>query len=143
MSPEKIVFIIGLLFISSIVALFLYKKLPKRLKKQNYVKKWRELQILCKDKSEWRHAVISADKLLDKAMKQRKIKGKSPGERLVSAQRRFNSNDDVWAAHNLYKKLMNNPDLQPKEVEIKKALTSFRQALRDLGALPSEKKINE
>lgn len=138
-----IVVIIFVIVISGVIAFGLFKKLPKRLNKQRYVKRWRVIQGLCKDKASWRDAVISADKLLDRALKQRKFKGKSPGERLVSAQRKFSNNDDVWTAHNLYKRLMTNPKAQPKETEVKKALTSFRQALRDLGALPGEQTITK
>ncbi|MDZ7786154.1 MAG: hypothetical protein U5L95_03470 [Candidatus Saccharibacteria bacterium] len=139
MTPETIVAIAAGSVIAVFVGFLAYKKLPKRPKKQKYVARWRELQSLCKDKSTWRDAVIAADKLLDRALKQRKFKGKTPGERLVSAQKKFSKNDQVWDAHNLYKKLIANEERQPGEEETKKALANFRQALRDLGALPSEK----
>lgn len=139
MSPEMIAAILGLGLMCATVAIILYKKLPKRLKPKKYVKQWRGLQQLCKNKDTWRDAVIAADKLLDKALRQRKFKGSSPGERLVSAQRKFTNNDEVWTAHNLYKKLIANSELRPNEEETKRALTSFRQALRDVGALPHER----
>ena len=112
----------------------------KRLKRTTkFVAEWRELQGLCRDAKTWPAALISADKLLDKALKKRKFKGKTMGERLVAAQRFITDNDDIWDAHNLVKKLMNQPDTKLKESDVKEALISFREALKDVGALPSGK----
>lgn len=139
MTPEMIALIAGGSISLAIVGFFVYRKWPKKLNQKNYIRRWRELQALCKQKDTWKDAVITADNLLDRALKQRKFKGSTPGERLVSAQRKFTKNDKVWNAHNLFKRLKSREDLQPKEEETKRALTSFRQALRDLGALPDEK----
>ncbi len=113
---------------------------PKKLKVNRFVASWRELQSLCKDKATWPEAVIQADKLLEVALKKRKLKGKTMGERLVSAQRLFTDNDDTWFAHNLAKKLKTNASAPLKESDVRDALMGFRQALRDLGALPSTDK---
>ncbi|MCA9329016.1 hypothetical protein KDA11_00040, partial [Candidatus Saccharibacteria bacterium] len=80
-------------------------------------------------------AIINADKLLDDALKKKRLKGKSMGERLVQAQKELSDNDGVWFAHNLAKKLLNDSYSKLKETEVKKSLVGFRQALRDLGAL--------
>ena len=113
----------------------------KRIKKTaKYVTTWRELQALCKDKKTWPDALKRADKLLDKALKKRKFKGKTMGERLVNAQRFITDNDDLWNAHNLVKKLLNTPErVTLREADVKEALISFREALKDLGALPSDR----
>lgn len=112
-------------------------KVPKRLKLNHFTDQWIKLQKLCKDKSTWPAALESADKLLDNALKKRKFKGKTTGERMVSAQRTFTDNDGVWFAHNLYKKVRSNPEFKLRESDMKDALTAFRQALRDMGALPN------
>lgn len=113
----------------------------KRIRKnEKFISKWKELQNFCRDKATWREALIEADKLLDKALKKRKFKGKSMGERLVNAQRYITDNDDIWDAHNLVKKLINAPEkVRLKENDVKEALISFREALKDLGALPKNK----
>lgn len=110
----------------------------KRIRKpQKFITKWKELQGLCREKTNWKDALIQADKLLDKALKKRRFKGKSMGERLANAQRFITDNDDIWDAHNLVKKLLNAPDkVRLKESDVKEALISFREALKDLGALP-------
>jgi|AntRauTorckE6833_2_1112554.scaffolds.fasta_scaffold00406_11 hypothetical protein len=112
-----------------------YRRLPKRMKQLRNQQKWSELQKLCKNKETWPDAVSAADKLLDDILKRKLFKGKSMGERIVSAQRSLSDNDAVWFAHNLAKKTKEDDAPQLKEAEVKKALLGFRQALRDLGAL--------
>ena len=133
--------IIALLVLGAIVFLIVagitYKKLPKKIKPEHFAQKWGELQQFCKDKDTWPQALIEGDKLLDSALQKRRFKGKSMGERMVAAQKTFTNNDMVWYAHNLCKKVINDPELNVRESEIKDALFGFRQALRDLGALSS------
>ncbi len=139
LTPEKIaVFIFGILVIALIVSI-LYRKLPKRLKTDKFVLQWKDLQVYCKDRNTWPDALKSADELLDKALKKRKFKGKTMGERMVSASKIFTDNDGVWHAHNLYKKVVSEEVKRLKEVDVKTALVSYRQALRDIGALKSDK----
>lgn len=119
---------------------FLYKRVPRKLNQQKYQSKWQELQKLLKDKEAWPEAIVAADLLLNKALQQRRYKGKKMGERIVAAQRKLSNNDAVWYAHNLARDILEDPDIKLTEKKVKKALVGFRQALRDLGALPSESK---
>lgn len=138
MSPEKAIAITLGVSLGLVILAVIYRLMPKKLKQDNFTDNWRNLQNYCKDKATWPEAIKDADRLLDKALKRRKIKGKSMGERMVSAQRLFTNNDTVWFAHNLYKKIIANPDVRLKEEDVKVALVGFRQALRDLGALKGE-----
>lgn len=114
-----------------------FKGPKKRIKKTTkFITQWRELQEYCRDKATWPEALIAADDLLNKALKKRRFKGKSMGERLVNAQRYITDNDDIWVAHNMVKKLKGDREIKLKESEVKEALLSFREALRDIGALP-------
>lgn len=122
-----------------IVGTIIYRRIPKSLKVQYFIAKWKELQVFLPDKKTWSEAIIEADKLLDRALKKRKFRGKSMGERMVAAQRIFSDNDGVWFAHNLSKKILADDNLKLKEVDVKEALIGFRQALRDIGALPKSK----
>lgn len=116
----------------------------KRIRKiEKFVDEWRALQIMCRDKEQWAKALLGADKLLDRALKKRRFKGKTMGERLVAAQRLFNDNDDVWFAHNLAKKVKTDADVKLKESDVKDALLGFRDALKDIGALQFAKKDDE
>ena len=80
-------------------------------------------------------AIIDADKLVDEALKKLHFNGKTMGERLVAAQRSLTNNDSIWYAHKLRNRLVHEPNVRLKKSEAQMALTGFRQALRDLGAL--------
>ncbi len=114
---------------------YLQRRRPRTLKVEYYQKRWKELQKLCGDKSTWPLAIIDADKLLDEALKQNRIKGKTMGERMVTVQRSLSDNDGVWYAHKLRNKLVHEQYDRLKEQDVKQALMGFRQALKDLGAL--------
>jgi hypothetical protein len=143
MSIEMILLLIAVIVLLAVAGFFLHRKLPKKLKTENYAERWKELQGYCKDKQQWPAALIEADKLLDNALRRRRFKGKSMGERMVSAQRVFTNNDALWFAHNLCKKVLTDPDARLKEQDVKDALVGFRQALRDLGALPTNKEAQD
>lgn len=97
--------------------------------------RWQEIQKLCTVNTTWPLAVINADKLLDEALKKSRLKGKTMGERLVSAQRRLSDNDSVWFAHKLRNRIVHEDVSKLKQQDIQAALRGFRQALKDLGAL--------
>ncbi len=127
------VIISGLLLLAIIG--FTAKRVPRKLNQDYFQKRWMELLAKVKSPEGMVLAVIDADKLLDSALKKRHFKGKTMGERLVSAQRFINDNDSVWYAHKLRNRLVHEPDVRLKEAEAKQALGGFRQALKDLGAL--------
>lgn len=135
MSLGTVLILLVLTFVVLVVSGLVYRRMPKKLKTEKFLGDWKELQSYCRDKGTWAQAVIDADKLLDKALKRRKFKGKRMGERMVSAQRTISNNDQLWFAHNLAKKVIANPAMKLKEDDVKMALIGFRQALKDLGAL--------
>lgn len=118
------------------VALFIVRKRPQVLKQNYFQQQWVELQKMCRQKETWPSAVLDADKLLDEALKKRKLGGKNMGERLVKAQRIFTDNDSVWFGHKLRNRIESDPETKLKEGDVKEALIGIRQALKDLGALP-------
>lgn len=140
MSLESLITVALGVFVALVCVVLILIKIPKRLKEEHFGAQWKELQAFCKDKDKWPDALKEADKLLDKALKKRKFKGKTMGERMVSAQRIFTDNDGAWFAHNVYKKVTNDPNFKLREKDVKNALVGFRQALRDLGALPNGSK---
>jgi hypothetical protein len=113
---------------------FLLRRKPKDLNQEYYRTQWQTLQKLCKDKSTWPLAVIDADKLLDDVLKRRRYKGKTMGERLVSAQRDIKDNDGVWFGHKLRNRLVHENDVKLSERDVKEALLGIRAGLKDLGA---------
>jgi hypothetical protein len=125
----------GLAAVLLIVAAVLFRR-KRSLKTEYFQQQWKELQKMCASRESWSQAVIGADQLLDKALKKRRIGGKTMGERMVRAQRTFSDNDGVWFGHKLRSKIESEPDMKLKENEVKSALIAIRQALKDLGALP-------
>ena len=114
---------------------FLLRRRPKALNQEYYTERWQALQKLCKDKATWPLAIIDADKLLDDALKRRRYRGKTMGERLVAAQRDISSNDEVWFGHKLRNRLVHENNVSLTEKMVKEALIGIRGALKDLGAL--------
>ncbi len=117
------------------VLLWLRSRPRKKLKTEPFQAKWHDLQKLCSDKARWAEAVLCADTLLDEALKKKRIRGRTMGERMVKAQRMFSDNDSVWFGHKLRSRIDADPTAKLKQSEVKQALTGIRQALKDIGAL--------
>lgn len=116
-------------------ASFVLRRKSPKMDQQHYLTKWQELQGLCNSKNTWPLAVINADKLLDDVLKKRRYKGKTMGERLVSAQHDLSANDGVWFGHKMRNKLVHEDYDLSKKADLKDAMLGFLQALRDLGAI--------
>ncbi len=135
MSPDKMIVIgVAAVLILALLGAILHR-LPRRLRAKYFLRKWRQLQAQLPDKQQWAQAIIEADKLLDEALKKRRIKGKTMGERLVNVQKQFSDNDAVWFGHKLSTKLKASPKTIVKKQQVKRALLGLRQGLKDLGAL--------
>lgn len=113
----------------------LSRRVTHRLNQDYFQKKWLELLARVKTADGMVLAVIDADKLLDEALRRRSFKGKTMGERLVSAQRSLTDNDAVWYAHKLRNRLVHEPNTKLKKREAQNALAGFKRGLKDLGAL--------
>ncbi len=134
----KNLFLVGIVVLFAVVlfgAMAVVKRKTSHIKRDYFVKRWGDLQNLLSSAEGMKLAVIEADKLLDEALKQLRFKGGTMGERMVSAQKSFKKADSVWMAHKLRNKIVHETDFAPKKHHIQQALLSFRQALRDLGAL--------
>lgn len=130
-------FLIGIIIFGALMLFIIARFGPRRqskLNQQYYQHQWAELLARVKTPDGMVLAIIDADKLLDQALRKRRFKGKTMGERLVSAQRLLSDNDSVWYAHKLRNRLVHEPSVRLKKKEAQKALAGFRQGLRDLGA---------
>lgn len=135
MNIDMIIIGVVVFVVITSVGVLVFRKRPRKLDVSMFTAEWKALQGLCRDKDAWPIAISEADRMLDKALKRKRFKGKSMGERMVSAQRIMTNNDSMWFAHNLYKKLTADPNMKLKESDVKSALVGFRQALKDVGAL--------
>jgi hypothetical protein len=107
----------------------------RKLNVNKFTERWKDLQSNCANRKTWPQAIIEADDLLDEALKKAHFKGKTTGERLVAAQHTLTSNDTVWFGHKLRKNIVSQDVRKLKKQDVLEALSGFRQALRDLGAL--------
>ena len=121
-----------------LAAAWFTNRLPRRrggLDKDYFQTRWLDVLAKVKTQEGMVLAVIDSDKLLDEALKRRHFKGRTMGERMVSAQQTFTDNDATWYAHKLRNRLVHEADIKLKENEAKRALAGMRQGLKDLGAL--------
>lgn len=127
-----IIIVFGVLVLAAVSRLA--KRRPKKLDQDYFQQHWLELLARVKTPEGMMLAVIDADKLLDEALRKHHFRGKTMGERLVSAQRIISDNDAVWYAHKLRNRLVHEPNIRLKKKEAQTALAGFKQGLRDLGA---------
>ncbi len=113
----------------------LFRRRPRKLDSSKFQQRWQDLQKHCATRKTWPQAIIAADDLLCEALKARRYKGKTTGERLVAAQHDLTANDLAWFGHKLRDKIVDQDVRTLKKQDILEALAGFRQALRDLGAL--------
>ncbi|HEY1645413.1 MAG TPA: hypothetical protein VGF75_03420 [Candidatus Saccharimonadales bacterium] len=131
----------GAVVIIFVVVVVIFRgRITDSLDKRYFTRRWAKLTKLCVDRKLWYQAIIDADELLDEALKQRHFKGKTTGERLVSAQHYFSSNDTVWFSHKLKNKITEQDHKKLNKKETLEALASFKLALKDLGALSSDRR---
>jgi hypothetical protein len=118
---------------------FLPFRRRRSMKVEHFTERWKDLQKHCASRKTWPLAIAQADDLLEEALKKAGYKGKNTGERLVAAQHALTANEMVWLGHKLRKHLAQEEiDVRKlKKKDMVEALAGFRQALRDLGALPS------
>lgn len=79
--------------------------------------------------------IIEADKLLDKAMIEMGVVGKTMGDRLKRIGSRFSNLNAVWRAHKLRNAIAHESDIEVTFKQASNALQIYKQALKDLGAI--------
>ncbi|MBQ2660725.1 hypothetical protein IJF93_01470 [Candidatus Saccharibacteria bacterium] len=79
--------------------------------------------------------IIEGDKLLDKAMMEMGVPGKTMGDRLKRIGGRFTNLNAVWRAHKLRNAIAHEADLEISYKQAANALAIYKQALKDLGAI--------
>jgi hypothetical protein len=134
---SSIILIVVVVIVAVLIALGgrYLKRRPKKLNLADFQERWQSAQGLCAKQETWPLAIINGDKLLDDALKKLKYKGKTMGERMVSAQHDIQDNDSMWFGHKLRNKLVHEDMKKLKKKDVMTALIGFREALKDLRAL--------
>ena len=119
------------------VAISITSKRRYSFDKEEYQTAWLKIENgLRKDnKASYPTSVIAADKLLDKALTEMALPGKTMGDRLKRAGQYFSSVNSVWYAHKMRNQIAHEHGFEISYEQAKHALASFRQALKDLEAI--------
>ena len=123
----------GLLFIIISMA----KNSPRTLDQNKYRSKWMSIESDLKRDDANSHVVciLNADKLLDQALRDRGLAGKTMAERMKQFQGKWTNGNGVWAAHKLRNRLAHEPDVRIDYDRARQALIAYKQALKDTGAI--------
>lgn len=134
--PLLLVSILIVAVVGVIYLLFSSKTTPK-LNKDKFQAKWLSIEHSIKrdNPSSYPLAVLNADKLVDQALRERRFKGQTMGERMKSAQQVWKNPNHVWGAHKVRNQLAHESDAEISYDIAIRALSAFKQALKDLGAI--------
>lgn len=88
------------------------------------------------NESEWRVAVIEADKIIDNVLDQKEFQGESVAEKLSGIDReQMKSLDLLWEAHKVRNRIVHKSDYRIEQSEARRIISYYEEALKDLQAL--------
>jgi hypothetical protein len=113
------------------------KKGTRRLDVERYRVKYLaiENQLKRDENSSYHLSVLNADKLVDQALRERGVSGQTMGERMKNSANLFSDRNGIWTAHKLRNKIAHESDAHVTYDEARYALSCFKKALKDLGAI--------
>ena len=139
MDGGVVTFILAVLIIAILIfiAIMLTGKRGYHFDKEAYQLRFLEIENkLRQDNSaSYTVSIINADKLLDKAMIEMGVPGKTMGDRLKRAGGRFSNLNAVWRAHKLRNAIAHESDFEISYKQAYNALAVYKQALKDIGAI--------
>ncbi len=134
-----IVFFLVILIIAIGILAFIASRSKGRaiLDQEKYRSDWLRIeQGVAKDNETSFHlAIINADKLLDRALRERGFSGATMGERMKAAQSVWNNANHVWGAHKIRNQIAHETDVKISYDTTRRSLAAFKQALKDTGAI--------
>ncbi|MBQ3348627.1 hypothetical protein IJG90_03890 [Candidatus Saccharibacteria bacterium] len=139
MDGGVVTFIIAVIIIAvlMIVAMMLTKRRAHKFNVEEYQTRFLKIENnLSKDNSAtWPVTIINGDKLLDKALIEMGVPGKTMGDRLKKIGDSFTDKNAVWRAHKLRNVIAHEDDLELTHKQAAGALAIYKQALKDIGAI--------
>ena len=94
-----------------------------------------EQQLIKGEEASSHLVILNADKLLDQALKQRGFNGDTMGERMKSAKSAWSNANNIWSAHKLRNRIAHETDVKVGYDIARRALSAYKQALKDVGAI--------
>lgn len=140
MEPSLLFLLIAIAIVGVLVflAISMTDKRSHNFNKEDYqVDFLRIEQSLSKDNaSSYAMAIIEGDKLLDRALMEMGVQGRTMGDRLKRVGKtKFTQLNSVWYAHKLRNQIAHEHDFKPEYRQALHALETYKQALKDLGAI--------
>lgn len=139
MDGGVVTFIVAILIVAVLVfiAILLTGKRGYHFNKEIYQTRFLaiENQLRKESPSTWTVAIIEGDKLLDKAMVEMGVPGKTMGDRLKRGGSRFSNLNAVWRAHKLRNAIAHEAGFEVSYKQAASALSIYKEALKDLGAI--------
>lgn len=139
MNIQPFVFGIAVVIIGVLVflAILLTSRRPHKFNREKYQSDFLAIETsLEKDnRASYNMALISADKLLDRALFETGVNGKTMGDRLKKSSDKFTELNSVWYAHKLRNRIAHEPGFSIEYSAARHALAVYKQALQDLGAI--------
>ena len=123
----------GLLFVFISIA----KNSPRELDVEKYRSRWLSIETALSRNDASSHilCILNADKLLDQALRDRGVPGKTMAERMKCCQGKWTNGNGLWAAHKVRNRLAHETDATIDYERAKQGLIAYKQGLKDLGAI--------
>ncbi|MDO4684130.1 MAG: hypothetical protein Q4B06_00295 [Candidatus Saccharibacteria bacterium] len=136
-SVALLLFFAIILIVGGAILVAIVTRGGRQLDKEKFRSRWLKIESSLQKNQEasYHLSVLNADKLLDSALRESGYKGSTMGERLKSAGQVFSNRNAVWAAHKLRNQIAHEPEVQVSYMTARRALASFKQALKDVGAI--------
>lgn len=137
--PQMVFLVIAIVAVGllALVAMVLGGKHRHSFNVQEYQTRWLKIENSLEkgDERSYRLAIIDADKLVDRALNEMGIPGKSMGEKLKKIGNRLPDIQKLWHAHKLRNQIVHESDFEISYNQARQALSIFRQTLKNLGAI--------
>jgi len=133
-------FLVAILIVGILVFIMISttKKRGTKFNQEEYQVDFLQIENTLARENELSHnaAVVNGDKLLDRALCEMGVPGKNMGERMKKIGKdKFSQLNAVWYAHKLRNQIAHEHGFSVDYNQAKHALNTYRQALKDLGAI--------
>jgi predicted PurR-regulated permease PerM len=139
MSASLIFFVVAVIVVGTMIFFMISvtKNKPVILDQETYQTNWLKIEqsLNRNEETSYSAAILEADKLVDKAMSELGTPGGTFGERLKRSGDKFSAINSLWHAHKLRNCIAHEHGFKVNYDQSRRALASFKQALKDLGAI--------
>jgi len=138
-NPAVVLILIAIFLVAvvGVVYLVFTRKSSPKLNIEKYQTKWLAVEnsVSRNNSASWQLAIFNADKLVDLALKERRFAGQTMGERMKSAEKVWSNANHIWGAHKIRNRLAHDTEVKLSHDLALRALSAYKQALKDLGAI--------